>query len=177
MKYIRHAALLLIALSVVCSAGQENPGPKREPDWVRSDHENFIRVGFVTREQILSLKVFNYNYVEYIPQSDPVQEIHNYPLPLEIKVFLGDWCSDSKKHVPAFVKTMEFADNTNIRITYMNMTPDKKEPAGLLAGWNILNVPTFVVLSNGREAGRIVETPKVSIEQDLADILATISSP
>jgi len=66
---------------------------------------------------------------------------------------------------------MEFADNKNIKITYINIDREKKEPADLLAGLNIQSVPTFIVLLNGKEIGRIVETPKVSVEQDISDIL------
>jgi thiol-disulfide isomerase/thioredoxin len=127
----------------------------------------------LTRQEILAgLKIYNFRYVEYVPKSDPIQAIHNYPGSAEIKVIFGDWCKDSKKHVPAFIKSMEFADNKNIKITYINVSRDKKEPAELLAGLNIENVPTFIVLANGKEIGRIVETPKVSVEQDLADLLS-----
>lgn len=159
MKYV---LLLLLAVPLLAAADEE-----------KSDDHNTLAPGFLTRQEILAgLKIYNFRYVEYVPKSDPVQAIHNYPGSAEIKVIFGDWCKDSKKHVPAFIKSMEFADNKNIKITYINVSRDKKEPAELLAGLNIENVPTFIVLANGKEIGRIVETPKVSVEQDLADLLS-----
>jgi thiol-disulfide isomerase/thioredoxin len=159
MKYL---LLLLLALPLVAAAQED-----------KSDDHNTLPLGFLTRKEILAgLKLYNFRYVEYVPKSDPIQAIHNYPGTAEIKVVFGDWCKDSKKHVPAFIKSMEFADNKNIKITYINVSRDKKEPAELLAGLNIENIPAFIVYANGKEIGRIVETPKVSVEQDLADLLS-----
>lgn len=139
----------------------------------KTDDHNTLPVGILKSDVILSgAKIFNYRYVEYAPKSDAVQTLHNFSQPLEIKVFFGDWCKDSKRHVPSFTKTMEFSDNKNIQVTYINIDRQMKEPADLLTGWNIENVPTFVVLLSGTEIGRVIETPKVSIEQDLAEILA-----
>lgn len=138
----------------------------------KTDDKNSLPLGILTRQEILAgRKIFDLHYVEYVPKSDPIQAIHNFPGTAEIKVMFGDWCKDSKKHVPAFIKSMEFADNKNIKITYINLDREKKEPADLISGLNIQNVPTFIVISNGKEIGRIVETPKVSVEQDLSDIL------
>ena len=137
-----------------------------------SDDHNTLPTGILTREQILSgLKLYNYRYVAYAPKSDAIQTIHNVAQPLEIKVVFGDWCKDSKKHIPAFLKTMEFSDNKNISITYINVDRKKQQPADLLAGLNMEKVPTFIVLSQGQEIGRIVETPKKTLEEDLAGML------
>lgn len=138
----------------------------------KSDDHNFLQLGVISRKDILAgRKIYNQNYVDYVPKSDPVQAIHNCSQPIEIKVIFGDWCKDSKKHVPAFIKTMEFADNKAIQIVYINVDRQKKEPADLLQGLDIQNVPTFIVYSEGKEIGRIVESPKQNIEQDIADLL------
>jgi thiol-disulfide isomerase/thioredoxin len=138
----------------------------------KSDDHNFLQLGVITKKDILmGRKIYNQNYVDYVPKSDPIQAIHNCSQPVEIKVVFGDWCKDSKKHVPAFIKTMEFADNRAIQIVYINVDRQKKEPADLMQGLNVHSVPTFIVYSEGKETGRIVETPKVSIEQDIADLL------
>ena len=143
-----------------------------EPD--KSDDHNFLPLGEMTWMQIISgSKVYSMRYVDYVPNSDAIQAIHNYPKPLEIKVFWGDWCKDSKKHVPGFIKSMEFAENKNIQVVYINLDRQKKEPAEAIAGWDIQQIPTFIVISNGKEVGRVVETPKTTIEQDIAEILSS----
>jgi thiol-disulfide isomerase/thioredoxin len=173
MKIILFIVLFLsgLALSAIAEEKKIDPDVKPEQKWEDSDDVNYLPLGILTREQILTLKVFDYNYIEYVPKSDPIQAIHNYTLPAEVKVFFGDWCKDSKKHVPALIKSVEFFDNKNIKVTYINVSRDKKEPADLVAPSNIEKVPTLIVLVDGKEKGRIVETPKASVEQDLIDIL------
>jgi thiol-disulfide isomerase/thioredoxin len=173
--------IIIYFLCMVClfmsdvRADQPVDPPKTEPDWYENDDRNFMPLGVLTRQQILSgAKVFNYNYVEYAPGSDAVEAIYNVKQPVQIKVFFGDWCKDSKVVVPAFIKTMEFADNTNIEVTYINLTPDKTQPQQQLQGWNVNKLPTFIVLSNETEIGRIVATPKNRIETDLAEILSKL---
>jgi hypothetical protein len=70
---------------------------------------------------------------------------------------------------------MESADNKNIHVVYINVDRQKKEPSELLAGLNITSVPTMIVISGGQEIGRLVETPKIGVEQDLADILSGLT--
>ena len=151
-----------------------DPPASNEQNWFENDDHNFLDLGVVTVQQVLKLKVYNYNYIEYVPKSDPIQDMHNFNRPVEIKVFFGDWCKDSKKVVPAFLKIMEFSSNPNIAVTYINLSPDKKKPADLVSGWNIQSVPTFVVLQDGGEVGRIVETPRLTLEEDLYGILASL---
>ncbi len=177
---MKHYSILLAIFSFgacILQAGEQGSSPVDTPDFYKNDGHNFLPTGEVTRAQILTLKVFNYNYVEYVPKSDPIQAIHNISEPVEIKVFLGDWCIDSKKHVPALIKTLEFADNPNIKVTYINVTRDKKNPAELLAGWNVTQLPTLIALYNGTEIGRMVETPKSTVDEDLSAILAAIPPP
>jgi thiol-disulfide isomerase/thioredoxin len=168
MKYF----LLLILLIPMLGANQTQTA-KNQPQWDESDDHNFINMGVVTQQQILTLEVFQYRYNAYEPDKNALEQIGNAP-PAEIKVFFGDWCKDSKKHVPAFIKTMELASNPGLQIAYINVDRQKKQPSDLIESLNIENVPTFIVFENGKEVGRIVETPKTSVEQDLADILAAV---
>ena len=177
MKYF---FILLAVLSLFAAGEAQNQTPvgaaqSMEPD--KSDDHNFLPLGEMTSMQIVSgSKVYNMHYVDYVPNSDAIQAIHNYPKPLEVKVFWGDWCKDSKKHVPGFIKSLEFAENKNIQVVYINLDRQKKEPAEAIAGWDIQRIPTFIVISNGKEVGRVVETPKTTIEQDIAEILSSASN-
>jgi thiol-disulfide isomerase/thioredoxin len=153
--------------------GQTQDVESMEPD--KNDDHNFLPLGEMSSAKIISgSRIYNMRYVDYVPNSDAVQTIHNCRAPVEIKVFWGDWCKDSKKYIPGFIKSLEFAENNNISVTYINLDLQKKEPAEAIAGWNIQNIPTFVVLSGGKEIGRIVETPKATVEQDLAAIITPL---
>jgi thiol-disulfide isomerase/thioredoxin len=160
-ELMRLFVLLLLILPMIALASEE-----------KSDDHNFLPLGIISKKDILAGRnIYNQKYVDYVPKSDPVQAIHNCSQSVEVKVIFGDWCKDSKKHVPAFIKTMEFADNKGIQIVYINVDRQKKEPADLIQGLDIQHVPTFIVYSGGKETGRIVESPKLSMEQDFANLL------
>lgn len=154
--------LLLLALPLF--------GQDAAPEIV-TDPSNNLPVGPIPREQILTLNVFNYGYLHYVPKTDAIETIRNWPSPFKVVVIFGDWCSDSKEHVPAFIKVMEEAGNPLGQVSYINVHRQKDQRAGQLGAWQITAVPTFIVLSGEKEIGRIAEAPKVSIEQDLAGIL------
>ena len=50
------------------------------------------------------------------------------------------------------------------------MDRDKKSGEGIEKQYKIERVPTFIVLKNGVEVGRVVESVENSIEADLAAI-------
>jgi len=171
MKYL----LIFILILPMIAADQTQTSPN-QPLWDKDDDHNFISQGTVTSDLIQTLDVFKARTADYKADPTALQDIKNYSTPAEIKVIFGDWCADSKKHVPAFLKIMELAANPNLKTTYINVDRQKKQPADLISPFNIEHVPTFIVLSNGHELGRIVENPKISIEQDLADILTGVAA-
>ena len=88
-----------------------------------------------------------------------------------ITIFMGTWCEDSQNQVPKFYKILEEVDYPSRKITLITMARDKTTPENYEAGLNITNVPTFIFYKNGKEINRIVESPRVSLEQDMIDIL------
>jgi thiol-disulfide isomerase/thioredoxin len=177
VKYFLVIVAVFVALFTVEAQNQTSTQETQSMEPDKSDDHNFLPLGELTSNQIIyGSRIFDMRYVDYVPNSDAVQSIHNLQKPVEIKVFWGDWCKESKKYVPGFIKSMEFAENKNISITYVNLDREKKEPAEAIAGWDIQNIPTFIVIYNGKEIGRIVETPKVTVEQDLAQILTQLTN-
>ncbi|MHC1738755.1 MAG: thioredoxin family protein [Ignavibacteriaceae bacterium] len=84
---------------------------------------------------------------------------------------LGTWCSDSRREVPRFLKILKeinFPEDQNKFICV-----DRTKDAFFIdiSEMDIKLVPTFIVFRDGAEIGRIIETPIVSLEQDLIDIL------
>ena len=107
----------------------------------------------------------------YTPSPEAVERLRAVSREVLIEVFLGTWCSDSKSHVSALLKVLEVVDNPLIRATFVAVPEDKGKRTPFLAGKDILKIPTFIVLVDGAEKGRIVETPVKTVEDDLADII------
>lgn len=90
----------------------------------------------------------------------------------EVLVFFGGWCSDSRREVPHFLKIADRAGFPAGSIKLYSLDRTKKSPDGLTEQFGIQFVPTFIFMREGGEVGRIVESPKASLEQDMLEILA-----
>jgi thiol-disulfide isomerase/thioredoxin len=90
----------------------------------------------------------------------------------EVLVFFGGWCSDSRREVPHFLKIADRAGFAAGSIKLYSLDRTKKSPDGLTEQFGIQFVPTFIFMREGGEVGRIVESPKATLEQDMLEILA-----
>jgi thiol-disulfide isomerase/thioredoxin len=91
---------------------------------------------------------------------------------LEVTVIYGSWCGDSRDQVPRFLRVQKLVGGRLLPSTFLAISRDKKTPAEAVEGRDIVKVPTFIVTFKGLEMGRIIETPKISIEADLLEILS-----
>jgi len=110
----------------------------------------------------------------YQPNTDAIKKLASLTKDVEIIVFLGSWCPDSRREVPRFLRIIERTGNPHIKFRLLGLDRSKRDSAGLAEKYRIEFVPTFVVLYENGELGRITESPIVSIEQDLVEILASV---
>jgi len=90
---------------------------------------------------------------------------------LRITVVLGTWCPDSRREVPRFMKIVDLWGFPKQKIHMIGVDLDKVAPLGNFSLLDIQRVPTFIFYKNNIEAGRIIETPVTSLEQDMVKIL------
>jgi thiol-disulfide isomerase/thioredoxin len=129
--------------------------------------------GAITAEELKSEhKIFDIYTQRYQPDSTSVAFLSDFDHIIDIKILFGSWCHDSKREVSAFIKTIELANNTNFRIQYMPVNEEKMDSNGFYERYNLQYTPTFIILMDENEIGRIVESPTESIEQDLVSILS-----
>jgi thiol-disulfide isomerase/thioredoxin len=112
-------------------------------------------------------------YDGYHPAAEDVAMLRLAPKGSLLKVFFGSWCSDSRAGVPHIMTALDVAGAHRLKAKYYAVDRSKKEPAGLLEGVGLEYVPTIVLTVNGREIGRIVETPRTTMEHDLALLVKT----
>lgn len=91
---------------------------------------------------------------------------------VDVTVFFGMWCSDSKKQIPRFLKIMDLAGIPQRRVKFYALDRSKKSADGLTDYYAIQRVPTFIFLKKDVEVGRIVEIPRTTMEADVLSILA-----
>ena len=105
-------------------------------------------------------------------QRDLVGLIRQADAGVDVIVFFGTWCSDSKRQVPHFLKVADTAGIPAARIRLYALDRTKKSDDGLTDTYEITRVPTFIFLRGGAEIGRITETPRAGMEADMIGILA-----
>jgi hypothetical protein len=93
---------------------------------------------------------------------------------VETKIFLGTWCSDSRREVPRFLKVADSLGGLLGQVSMVGLDRNKKCPEGLEAPYKIERVPTFIFMKGGKEIGRVVEVPQTTIEADMLTIVAPL---
>jgi thiol-disulfide isomerase/thioredoxin len=114
------------------------------------------------------------DYASYTPNADTMAKINTkqYADGYEILVFGGTWCGDTRYLLPKFYKTYD-AIQSKPKVTFVLVDRDKESGEGIEKQYNIERVPTFIVLKEGKEVGRIVESVANTIEDDLLSILVS----
>jgi len=115
---------------------------------------------------------FKENYEYYNLDHEIANQIKPLIKDIEITVFMGTWCSDSRIHSPAFFKLMDYLKVRDRKLELIAMTIDKTTPDSLEKNQDIINIPTFIFKKDGKEINRIVEFPIESIEKDIFEILS-----
>jgi thiol-disulfide isomerase/thioredoxin len=91
-------------------------------------------------------------------------------LGFEVYAFVGEWCPDTRTQAPGFCKLMDQAGLKEGALQWIHLGRDKKF-LPYTEQFQIKKIPTFIFLKNGKEIGRIVETPRGSLLEDSAQIL------
>ncbi len=115
---------------------------------------------------------FQSQYETYKPSDKYIEKLKEKINYVDITVVFGSWCSDSQLQVGRFIKVIDQAgyDDKNLKIIAVDR--DKNAYTTNITSLKIERVPTFIVSQHGKELGRIVETPKKSLEKDLEKIVS-----
>ncbi|SQH78452.1 conserved exported protein of unknown function [Shewanella benthica] len=136
------------------------------------EKQEVILTGLVQAQALVTeLDDFTAGYKEYQVDTAAITPLKSLKEPTEIIVIIGTWCPDCHRETPRFIRIMEELNNPNIKVTYIGIDRTKTDPQGLAAQYEFSRIPTFIVMQKGKEIGRIVERPEVSLEIDLAKIL------
>ena len=91
---------------------------------------------------------------------------------VQFVVFGGTWCEDTQFILPKFFRLQEMSGITDNTITFFGVNRAKKSLANIADAFGIINVPTIIVMKDGKETGRVVEYGKTGKwDKGLAEIL------
>jgi len=131
-------------------------------------------LGLCNKEALLKAPFndwYEREYKTYSPDTKTMTQLKTFAGKWKVAVVFGTWCSDSRTQIPRFFKVIESSECTPLNIKMICVDTEKKCEEVDISGLNIEKVPTFIIYSGNKEIGRIIETPSVSIESDLLQIL------
>ena len=92
-----------------------------------------------------------------------------------ILVFGGTWCHDTQNLLPVLYRLIDKSGYPEKKVTVVMVDRKKQALNDLPQQDNIKNSPTFIVLHDGKEVGRIIEYGKYgAIDKELGEIVNTI---
>ena len=134
--------------------------------------------GIISREVLQSDTSFTWyaqNLKGYNPDPVALAGLVKNADSLELLTFMGTWCEDSHFIIPKFYTLVDAAGFSRERITLIGVDREKKTLSHLAEAMNIKNVPTIIVMKNGKEIGRVIEFGKYGLfDKELGEILSTI---
>ena len=118
-------------------------------------------------------KWYNGSAASYKPDTATLSAFEKAKDKVQFIVFGGTWCEDTQFILPKFFKLQEMSGVADNAITFFGVNRNKKSLASIAEAFNIVNVPTIIIMKDGKEAGRVVEYGKTGKwDKELADILA-----
>jgi thioredoxin 1 len=134
---------------------------------VRADRYRYP-LGDISRAELFERhEVFSKNYEDF----EAPAMIDGLPEDLEVQILFGTWCHDSEREVPRVLKLLGSWGVEAQNISLIALDIRKEEPEGRARALGVRYTPTFIFLSGGSELGRIIERPKVSLQDDIERML------
>lgn len=138
--------------------------------------EKKLLYGIVTLNDIKGDTSFTW-YAEalkyYRPNAPLVKALKEKAGQFTLLLFTGTWCHDSQQIIPKYFACLEAAGISDSSYSIIAADRDKRTIANLHHIFGVVNVPTIIVLKNGKEVGRIDEYGKTGLpDQELAGIIS-----
>ncbi|MDR2122899.1 MAG: thioredoxin family protein [Flavobacteriaceae bacterium] len=138
-------------------------------------------IGRVTRDALTEPEFndwYSREYDSYVPDPKIIKNLKGKVRLYTIEVFFGTWCSDTQEQLPRFLKILDEVKYPEKYLKLYAVNKNKESFYGEQGQKAITNIPTFIVYKTvrnerrgHREVGRIVETPKGTLESELYRII------
>ncbi|WP_165871487.1 thioredoxin family protein [Flaviaesturariibacter flavus] len=162
----------LLAFSLLAATAAFAQAPE-----VSRDAENGSKVlkGFIPKEMLATDTAFAWygsGIKSFAPNPEALATLTKYKNDVYILAFGGTWCEDTHQILPKMMATFQAAGLPEDHVTLLGVDRQKKTIQHLSEIFGVTSVPTFIVLKNGKEVGRIVEFGKTGLpEREIGTIV------
>lgn len=134
-----------------------------------------ILKGVISRDILVSdssFKWYSQNLKPYPAGKETATTFAKQKDSIQLVIFFGTWCEDSHVILPKLFPFFDAAGFSDDRITLIGVDRNKKTISHLTDAFNIINVPTVIVMKEGKEIDRVVEYGRYGmVEKELAEIV------
>jgi len=147
---------------------------------ISKDPENGEKVlkGLLSRADIendTAFKWFGNNMKLGQVNADAVAAFKKHANDIQLIVFGGTWCEDTQNLLPVFYKLIDKSGFPDSSITLIGVDRPKTTLYNLHKAFNATKAPTFIVMKDGKEIGRVEEYGKYGqIDKELGEIVSSI---
>jgi thiol-disulfide isomerase/thioredoxin len=131
--------------------------------------------GLLNRKDIISDSSFTWysaNQAGYKVDTLTVEALKTHADSIQILAFGGTWCHDTQFILPKFFTMVDAAKFPEKQITIIGLDEQKHSIGNLAEAMAVVNVPTFIVMKNGKEIGRVVEYGKTGQwDKELGEVI------
>jgi thiol-disulfide isomerase/thioredoxin len=168
MKWLFCFALISLSLSTQAQSHYTVHPDQKAPG-------SFYLLGIINKYRIENDSAYtwyNSSRSSFVPNSKLLNAMESAKAKYKILLFGGTWCEDTQFILPKFFKAQEMSGFPDNAVSFIAVDRDKRAPGNLSAVFGVTNVPTIIVMKEGKETGRIVEYGKTGKwDEELADFL------
>ncbi len=166
---------IIVSVFISCSSSKQMSAPKANYIVIADDKEKVLK-GYINKSVLdndPTFKWFRENMKYGVADSLAVAAFHKHAKDFKLVVFGGTWCEDTQAMLPLLYRLVEKSGYPESNITLVAVDRTKIGPDDLHKIYNVTNVPTFIVLINDKEIGRVVEFGKYAqVDKELGEIVS-----
>jgi thiol-disulfide isomerase/thioredoxin len=137
--------------------------------------EGVVLNGIISKYILENDPVFNWyasSRSSYTPPTEVLNAMESAKSRVQFLIFGGTWCEDTQFILPKFFKLQELSGFPDASISFFGVNRAKKTLGNVAEVFKIVNVPTIIVMKDGKETGRVVEYGKTGKwDVELAEFL------
>src|SRR5688500_11175677 len=144
--------LFLLAASITATVSAQTE--------VTGEGSNKIIKGFMSRADLANEPAFTCyteNSKGFTPDAAALAAFKAQKDSIYLIAFGGTWCGDSKYLLPKFLALADAAGVAQDHVTLIGVDRNKKTVQHLSETFQVTRIPTFIVMKNGKEIGRVAE--------------------
>ncbi|MEC5148125.1 thioredoxin domain-containing protein [Chitinophaga sp. 212800010-3] len=141
--------------------------------WAQNEKELKGKIDMKTLMNDPSTSWFYKGVNSYQPNENMLNYIKSNRSNFNMVVVMSSWDDASREVIPALYKVMITGGSPEEQIVMF--AADHKLETDAPVDYKVKKLPTIIIFKDGKEEGRIVGTPKESIEADISRILLSSS--